>query len=431
MINLTNQLMTKNLLKIDYEKYSLPNGLQVILYPDLSIPIVAVNLWYRVGSANERNGKTGFAHLFEHMMFQGSQNVPKEGHFKFIQEAGGSLNGSTSFDRTNYYETVPANYLELALWLESDRMGFMLPGLNQEKLDNQKDVVMNERRQRYENQPYGLAWEKLFSNLFSQDHPYSWPTIGWMDDIAKFELDDVKKFFEKYYSPSNASLVIGGNFDNSKSKDLVEKYFGEIKGTAPIQEIITPKQSLDKSQKIIYEDNVQLPRIYLAWHTVKAFHEHDAVLDLLSDILTASKNSRLHKSLVFEKQIAQDISSFQYSGKLDGSFIIASTAKPGITLEKIKDEITKGINELISKGITENELMRAKNNIKSSYIFSLQKIDLITDHINHYNFYLNEPDSFLFDLSRYEQITREQIINAAQKFLTKPNFELNIIPKTM
>ncbi len=431
MTNSTNELMTKNLLKIDYEKYSLPNGLQVILYPDISIPVVAVNLWYRVGSANERNGKTGFAHLFEHMMFQGSQNVPKEGHFKFIQEAGGSLNGSTSFDRTNYYETVPANYLELALWLESDRKGFILPGLKPEKLDNQKDVVMNERRQRYENQPYGLAWEKLFSNLFSYDHPYSWPTIGWMDDIAKFELDDVKKFFEKYYSPSNASLVIGGNFDKSNTKDLIEKYFGEIKETAPIPEIETSFQSLNESKKIIYEDNVQLPRIYLAWHTVKAFHENDAVLDLLSDILTSSKNSRLHKSLVFEKQIAQDISSFQYSGKLDGSFIIASTAKPGITLEKIKEEITKGINDLISKGITENELLRAKNNVKSSYIFSLQKIDLITDQINHYNFYLNEPDSFLFDLSRYEQVTREQIIDAAQKFLTKPNVKLNIIPKKM
>lgn len=421
--------MTKNLLKIDYEKYSLSNGLQVILYPDLSIPVVAVNLWYRVGSANETNGKTGFAHLFEHMMFQGSQNVPKEGHFKFIQEAGGSLNGSTSFDRTNYYETVPANYLELALWLESDRMGFMLPGLNQEKLDNQKDVVMNERRQRYENQPYGLAWEKLFSNLFSNDHPYSWPTIGWMDDIAKFELDDVKKFFKKYYSPSNASLVIGGNFESSNAKELVKKYFSEISGTEPVPDIIAPKQSADKPKKIIHEDNVQLPRIYLAWHTVKAFHEDDAVLDLLSDILTSSKNSRLHKSLVFEKQIAQDISSFQYSGKLDGSFIIASTAKPDISLEKIKDEITNGINKLISDGITENELLKAKNNIKSSYIFSLQKIDLITDHINHYNFYLNEPNSFLFDLSRYEQVTREQIVDAAQKFLTKPNVELNIIPK--
>ena len=423
-------MTTKNLLKIDYEKYSLPNGLQVILYHDLSIPVAAVNLWYRVGSANETNGKTGFAHLFEHMMFQGSQNIPKEGHFKFIQEAGGSLNGSTSFDRTNYYETVPANYLELALWLESDRMGFILPGLNQEKLDNQKDVVMNERRQRYENQPYGLAWEKLFSNLYSSDHPYSWPTIGWMEDLAKFELDDVKKIFKKYYSPGNASLVIGGNFDKSNAKELVEKYFGEIKNIDAIPEIKTPAQFLNESKKIIYEDNIQLPRIYIAWHTVKAFHEQDAVLDLLSDILTSSKNSRLYKSLVFDKQIAQDISSFQYSGKLDGSFIISSTAKPGIVLEKIKDEITKSIEELISNGITENELIKAKNNVKSSYIFSLQKIELITDHINHYNFYLNEPDSFLFDLSRYEQVTSKQIIYAAQKFLTKCNVELNIIPKT-
>jgi zinc protease len=278
--------MTKNLLKIDYEKYSLSNGLQVILYPDQSFPLVAVNVWYRVGSANEKPGKTGFAHLFEHMMFQGSQNIPKEGHFRYVQEAGGSLNGSTSIDRTNYYETVPANYFELPLWLESDRMGFMLQGLTQEKLDNQKDVVMNERRQNYENQPYGLAWEKLFSNLFSSDHPYSWPTIGWMDDIAQFELDDVKNFFRTYYSPNNASIVVGGNFDTVRMKDLVEKYFGEINKGNSIPDIVAPKLNLFETKKIIMEDYVQLPRIYLAWHTEKAFSKNDAAIDILSDILT-------------------------------------------------------------------------------------------------------------------------------------------------
>jgi zinc protease len=422
--------MDNNLLKINYEKYSLSNGLQVILYQDKSVPVVALNIWYKVGSANERKGKTGFAHLFEHMMFQGSQNIPKEGHFKYIEEAGGYLNGSTSIDRTNYYETVPANYLELVLWLESDRMGFMLPGLNQEKLNNQKDVVMNERHQRYDNQPYGLAWEKLFSNLFSEDHPYSWPTIGWMKDIEHFELDDVKKFFEAYYSPNNSSLVLGGNFEFDNAKNLIKKYFEEIPSGNHIPSLTSSHQKVNESKKIIYEDNVQLARIYLGWISEKAFDKYDAALDILSYVLTSSKNSRLYKSLVFEKQICQDVMSFQYSAKLAGSFLITSTAKPGVSLEAIKEEILKQINKLILNGIADDELLRAKNSIKSSFIFSLQKIELVTDHINHYNYFLNEPDSFIADLNRYEKVTCTDVAEAAKLFLMNSFVELNVIPKS-
>lgn len=422
-------MIDNSLLKINYEKFSLPNGLEVILYPDPASPIVSINIWYRVGSANEKPGKTGFAHLFEHMMFQGSKNVPKEGHFKYIQEAGGTLNGSTSIDRTNYYESVPANYLELLLWLESDRMGFLLPALTQDKLDNQKEVVMNERRQRYENQPYGLAWEVLFSNLFTNDHPYSWPTIGWMEDIAKFELDDVRNFFNTYYAPNNASLVLGGNFDIDASVKLIEKYFGEISGGATIPHIDAPGQNLKESGRIIQEDNVQLPRLYMAWHSDKAFGADDAALDILADILSSTKNSRLQKNLLFDNQIALDVSSFQYSARLAGSFIIVSTAKPGVDLEKIKSEIMKEIAFMISNGISDEELLRAKNSFKSAYIYSLQKLDTIVDHINHYNYFLNEPDSFIFDLNRYEKVTARDVINAAEKILNKPYTELNIIPK--
>ncbi len=421
--------MKKELLKIDCEKYFLENGLQVILYPDHSFPLVSANIWYRVGSANETPGKTGFAHLFEHMMFQGSKNVPKEGHFRYIQEAGGNLNGSTSIDRTNYFETVPANYFELPLWLESDRMGFMAEGLTQEKLDNQKDVVMNERRQSYENQPYGTAWEKLFSNLYPSNHPYSWPTIGWMEDIAKFELEDVKKFFASYYSPSNASLVVAGNFETAKMKSLVQKYFGEIPKGNHVRDIFVPEFQIPATKKIVFEDSVQLPRIYLGFHTTKAFSRDDASLDLLSDILTSSKNARLQKALIFEKQIAQEIFSFQYSGRLDGSFIIVSTAKPGVSLEKIKEEVQKEILDLTQNGISTEELERAKNSLKSAYIFSLQKLDHIADHLNHYNYFLNEPDSFTLDLSRYEAVTNDQIAEAARKYLTAEHIELNIIPK--
>ncbi|MEW6193820.1 MAG: pitrilysin family protein [Bacteroidota bacterium] len=421
--------MDKLLLKIYYEKFQLSNGLDVILYQDLSLPTVSINIWYKVGSANERPGKTGFAHLFEHMMFQGSQNIPKEGHFKFIQEAGGSLNGSTSIDRTNYYETVPANYLELILWLESDRMGFLLPSLTQEKLDNQKEVVMNERRQRYDNQPYGLAWEKIFSNLFTPDHPYSWPTIGWMNDIEKFELDDVKNFFKTYYSPGNATLVLGGNFKKDEAKLLIEKYFGTIKNGNPIPQLNAPGQKLSDIKKIIHPDNVQLPRIYFAWHSEKIFGEDDAALDILADILSATKNSRLQKKLLFDSQIAQDISAFQYSASLNGLFIIVSTAKPGIQIEELKKNIFYEIDNLIKNGITEEELIRAKNSIKSSYIYSLQKIDNIVDHINHYNFYLSEPDSFIFDIERYDKVTAGDVIEAAKDYLNNPYVELQIVPK--
>ena len=421
--------MKENLLKINYRKISLANGLNVILYRDATSPSVAVNLWYRVGSANERIGKTGFAHLFEHMMFQGSQNIPKEGHFRYVQEAGGSLNGSTSLDRTNYFETVPANYLELALWLESDRMGYLLQALTQEKLDNQKGVVMNERRQRYENQPYGAAWEILFSNLFSEDHPYHWPTIGWMEDIEKFELEDVRNFFKTYYAPNNATLVIGGNFEFEKAEELAAKYFGDIPAGDNIPKINVPVQSLAETKKVIHEDNVQLARLYLAWHSDKAFGKDDAALDILSDILSASKNSRLHKSIVFEKQIAQDVSAFQYSARLAGSYIIVATAKPGISLEEIKKQIFEEVNNLMSNGIEQAELDRAKNSIKATFVFSLQKLDLIADHLNHYNFYLNEPDSFLFDLKRYEEVSATDVINAAKKYLLNPYVELNIVPK--
>jgi zinc protease len=362
-------------------------------------------------------------------MFQGSQNVPKEGHFKYIQEAGGTLNGSTSIDRTNYYETVPSNYLELILWLESDRMGFLLPALTQDKLDNQKDVVMNERRQRYENQPYGLAWEKLFSNLFSEDHPYSWPTIGWMNDIAKFELEDVINFFKTYYSPNNASLVLGGNFETDVAKKLIENYFTSIPKIDVIPQVSAPHQTFNEIKKIVYEDQVQLPRIYLAWHSEKSFDRYDAALDILSDILSATKNSRLQKNLLFDKQIAQDVSAFQYSARLSGSFIIISTAKPNISLDKIKSEILIDIENLVSNGVTEEELLRAKNSIKSTYIYSLQKIDTIVDHINHYNFYLGKPDSFLFDIKRFDDVTEDDVIFAAKNFLHKPYTELQIIPK--
>ncbi len=417
------------ILNIDYEKFKLKNGLEVVLHVRNSLPIVSVNLWYKVGSANEVEGKTGFAHLFEHMMFQGSENVPKEKHFKYIQEAGGNLNGSTSVDRTNYYNTVPSNSLEMVLWLESDRMGFLLPALTLEKLKNQKDVVMNERRQRYENQPYGMAWEKVFSNLYKQNHPYHWPTIGWMKDIEEFKIEDVTDFFEKYYSPQNASLVIAGDINIDETKKLVEKYFGDIPNRKSMTLPETKKSFLKEIKKVELEDNVQLPRLYLAWHSDKLYGKDDAKLDVLSDVLSGSKNSRLYKSLVFDKQIAQDVFSFQYSAKLNGSFLIVATAKPGIGLDELKNSIFEKIELLIKSGAKEREIIRSKNGIKSSFIYSLQNIETFANHLNNYNCNLGEPNSFIFDIKRYEKITTEDVRDCTDKYLTKPYVELHVIPK--
>ncbi len=418
-----------DILNIKYEKHILDNGLEVVLYKDKSLPIVSVNLWYKVGSANETKGKTGFAHLFEHMMFQGSKNVPKEKHFKYIEEAGGNLNGSTSFDRTNYFETLPSNSLELALWLESDRMGFLLEALTQEKLDNQKDVVMNERRQRYDNQPYGLSWELIFSNLFPENHPYHWPTIGWMEDIEKFELNDVSEFFKTYYSPNNASLVVGGDIEYDSALELVKKYFDEIPKGEPIPEISIPKVELTENKKIVHEDNIQLSKLYLTWETAKLYDIDDATLDILSDVLTGSKNGRLFKSLVFDKQIAQDISSFQYSANITGMFIIIATAKPGVSLEELKAEIESELKTIMQDGITEKELSRSINTVKSSFIYSLQNLNSIVNQINNYNSNVNEPNSFIFDLERFQKIEPIEVKKVAAKYLSKHFVELHIVPK--
>ena len=419
-----------NILNIEYEKYKLKNDLEVILYKDNSLPLVASNIWYKVGSANEKRGKTGIAHLFEHMMFQGSEHVRKEMHFKFIQEAGGSLNGSTSFDRTNYYEKVPSNFLELILWLESDRMGYFLPALTQEKLDNQIGVVKNERLERYDNQPYGLAWEILLSNLFPEEHPYSWPTIGYLHDITSYSLEDVSSFFTNYYSPSNAALVIAGDFENSKAKELIEKYFGSIRGNNhPVRKKTDPP-TLKENILLTHKDNVQLERIYLAWHSDIAYSEDDAELDILSDILSGSKNSRLYKNLVFNKELAQDISAYQFSGKFAGFFFVVATAKPGIKLNRLKDEIFNELDKIRKEGITSKELLKSKNGIKSSFVFSIQNIDALADQINSYNFFLNEPNSFNFDLKRYENVQNEGIKRAADKHLTRPYVELHVIPNS-
>lgn len=421
-------MSTLNLLNINYEKYNLANGLEIILYQNISIPFVSVNLWYRVGSANEVTGKTGLAHLFEHMMFQGSQNVAKEMHFKYIQEAGGNLNASTSFDRTNYFEKLPANELELALWLESDRMGFFLDAIDQTKLDNQRSVVLNERLERYDNQPYGLAWEKIISNIYSDGHPYSWPTIGYSNDIKRYTIEDVRNFFMKYYSPSNAALVIAGNFEPQKTKKIIDNYFAGIQAADKPNSLVLKTSTIPQNKYMVHEEKVNLERIYIAWNSVPAFEFDDAKLDILSDVLTGSKNARLTRKLIYELEIAQDVNSMQFSGKYGGHFMIVATAKPGKSLDEIKKIIFDEINSVTNGTLNDRELQRSKNVIASNFIYSLQNIDTVADLLNLYNFYLEEPNSFNFDLKRYLDSQIQDVTNAANKYLKNNYVELRIIP---
>ena len=307
-------------LKLDVETYTLDNGLTVLLSHDDRLPVVAVEVRYLVGSANEVKGRSGFAHLFEHLMFQGSENFNDE-YFKPLSPIGAAVNGTTSNDRTNYYERVPREYLELALWLESDRMENLLPALSQKKLDNQREVVKNERRQSYEDRPYGMFWLRLFDNLFPKGHPYDHTPIGSHEDLSNATLDDVKNFFKQYYVPSNAVLTIVGDFDRKQTKALVQTYFGHMKaGERAPKPTVTPTTLADDIH-VVEPDEVKLPRLYYAWHTPALYQDGDAAMDVLASVLTDGKSSRLYKPLVYDQKIAKDVAAFQVSMQLGGFFV--------------------------------------------------------------------------------------------------------------
>jgi len=389
-------------------------------------------VWYHVGSAREKPGKTGFAHLFEHMMFQGSAHVEKGEHFKLLQEAGGTLNGSTNTDRTNYWELVPSNFLELALYLESDRMGFLLDAMDQAKLDNQRDVVKNERRQNYENQPYGLAVKVINENLYPPDHPYHWLTIGTQEDLSNATLEDVMEFFRRYYGPNNASLCIGGDIDVQKTKELVEKYFGEFTKIPDVPRIQPRETTVSGKKYLILEDRVQLPRIYIVWPSVPNYEKNDAQLDLLAAVLAHGKNSRLYKALVYEKQIAQDVSASQLGGEIAGQFRITATAKPNRTLKELEEAIDEIIEGLKREGVQSRELERAKNGIKANFVYQLQSVGGFggrTDMLNQYNVFLGDPGYFNKDLERYEKVNASEVEEGAREYL-KPDGRiiLSVVP---
>jgi len=420
-------------LSIPYSEYTLPNGLTVILHEDHSIPSISVNTWYHVGSGSEKPGRTGFAHLFEHLMFEGSANVPEGKFDDWLEAAGGNNNGSTNSDRTNYWEDAPANAIELAIFLEADRMGHLLETMSPSKVDGQRDVVKNERRQSYENRPYGMAEITLQENLFPANHPYHWPTIGSMADLSAASYEDVVGFFKTYYSPNNASVVIAGDLDPERTMEMVRKWFGPIPAGQPVPPIDAPPAVLTAEKRLTMEDKVQLPRLYMCWLTPPAFMPGDAEMDILGGILTNGKNSRLYKRLVYDLQIAQDVSAYQSSEALESTFYIVVTAKSGHTLGEIEKIVQEEIDLLKKSPPDARELARIVNGYESGMLSRLQRIGGFggkADMLNGYYTKTGNPDYLNEDFSRYTAIAPDDISAVTRTFLKDDGrVVLSVVPE--
>jgi zinc protease len=416
---------------LPYAKRTLPNGLDVIVHEDRRVPIVAVNLWYHVGSKNERPGRTGFAHLFEHLMFEGSEHY-NGGYFLPLQQAGALLNGSTNSDRTNYWEVVPTSALELALWMESDRMGYLLPALTRERFETQRGVVLNERRQNYENRPYGMALMALSAALFPPDHPYRWLTIGDADDLRAMEFEDVRSFFRTYYHPANASLALAGDIETERGFELAEAYFGEIPAGAKPSSVHA-EASVAREVRLVLEDRVELPRVYMAWHSPAMFAEGDAEADLLADLLANGKTSRLYRTLVYDKRMALDVSAYQHSREISSFFLLASTAAPGQSLTEITSLIDERIQQVADDGPAGEEMERGLAQAEAHFMYRLQTVGGFggkSDQLNAYNVLRGDPDFFGDDLARYRKATRRSVRATAQRYLGfDRRVVLSIVPR--
>lgn len=403
------------------EDYRLANGLRVVLNEDHSAPLVAVNLWYHVGSKNERVGRTGFAHLFEHMLFSGSQNVGNNEHFRYIQSVGGVLNGTTFFDRTNYYETLPSNYLALGLWLESDRMGWFLPALTQEKLDIQREVVKEERRQRYDNVPYGTAFERLLHLAYEDDYPYHWPTIGSMEDLGAASLDDVREFFSTWYRPDNCTLTLVGDFAPDEAKRLIDQYFAEIPAGGAFPKFTAERKPRGHEMRETFASPVQLPRMYRLYHLPMMGERDWIAADLLTTVLASDKASRLDRVLVHEKQIAQDVGTYVLATESTGILMMQATAREGVQIETIESTIDEEIARIAINGISEEELTRAKNRAEIEFAHQLETFDARADLFGMMSTYFDDPSIINTWLDRYRSATAEDLAHVARKYLIPEN----------
>jgi zinc protease len=416
-------------LSIPHEIYTLENGLTVILHEDHDLPLVQVNVWYHVGSKDEEKGRSGFAHLFEHLMFQGSEHVQGE-YFEHLQKVGGSINGTTNVDRTNYFEKVPAEYLPLALWLEADRMGWLLEALTQEKLDNQREVVKNERRQSYENRPYGTSWMTLMEAVYPTDHPYEHTTIGSHEDLSAANLEDVKTFFRTWYVPNNASLVVAGDFDPDTAKALVEQYFGPIASgeepTPRTDEMFALEENIEIRQN---EAGVPFQKVWIAWPSAPLYAEGDAELDLLTSVLSGGKDSRLYRVLVHEKQIAKSVSAAQVSRRLTSMYMIQATAAEGHTTDEIVAEIDSILREVAAEAPTKDEVEIGRTTWEARFVRDLQSLHSRANQLNSYFLLTGQPDSIEMDLGRYGAVTPEAIQQAAAALTEANRVTLHIHPE--
>jgi zinc protease len=415
-------------IRIPFERYTLANGLTVILSVDHTTPTVAVDVWYHVGSKNELPGRTGFAHLFEHVMFTGSGHVPYGLHDKLTEGVGGSNNGTTSNDRTTYYETVPSNYLEDQLWLESDRMGFLLDTLDTAKLNAQRDVVKNERRQRVDNQPYGRADEILMHATYPASNPYSWDVIGSMADLSAASEEDVKNFFRLYYAPNDAILTIVGDFDPAQAKAWVTTYFAGIpRGKAITRPAVSPV-TLDKETRLVYEDHVQLPRLYIQWPTVGEESNDRFALDVLSDILTGARTARLTKALVYDQQAAASVAAYQDTLENVGDFVTIVSPRPGHSLTDLEAAVDAIIAKLKADGPTAEEIEKSTAGLELSFVNSLQsnlgKAFTLADGDGFHN----DPGYFKTEYQRYLAVTAADVKRVANTYLTGGRVVLSIVP---
>ena len=418
-------------MNVSFQHKQLANGLDVIVHEDHRVPLVAVNVWYRVGSRNERPGQTGYAHLFEHLMFEGAAHQPR-GYFEPLQEAGASLNGSTSADRTEYWEVVPRGASRLAVWMEADRMGWMLPALNAERFETQRGVVINERRESYENRPYGLAQFEIARALYPAGHPYSWPTIGEPDDLRAATVDDAREFFARFYHPGNASVAVAGDITPDEAFALVDEHFGEI-SRGPDVPAIVPMPFTAQPRELTLPDRVELTRIYLAWPTPRLFDPDDAELDLAADILSTGRTSRLYRRLIHDRRIATEVAAAQSSRELTSQFQIVATAAPGQDVDALRAAIRDEIVRLATDGPDVAELERGRARAEAAFWSRLQSLGGFggkAGQLNAYHAYLGRPNSFDADLQRYLSATADGIRAAVRRWLDPAAaVELRVVPR--
>jgi zinc protease len=415
---------------IPHTIFEFPNGLRLIVHEDHSTPIAEVNVWYHVGSGYEEPGRTGFAHLFEHIMFEGSANVPRGEFDRLLESAGGRNNGTTNVDRTNYFETVPANAVELALWLEADRMGGLLETMSQQKLDIQRDVVKNERRQSYENRPYGGFWEAQAEALYPARHPYSWTTIGSMEDLSAASLEDVESFFRRYYVPNNAVISVAGAVDAGEIREMVQRLFGWIPRGEPVERPELAIPSIEASRHITLEDRVTLPQYNAIWRTPKSYSADDAALGALAQILAGGKNSRLYRRLVYDEQIAQDVSAFNWSKLLAGDFYVRIMAREGVALDRVEGAVLEEIARLAQAPPTSEELDRVKNSTETEFVRALERVSGKADRLNEYLYYTGDAGYAERDLQRFRALTAADIQRVARDYLhAKNRVTISIVPE--